>query len=157
MELVVVAIGVALLAAIGIFVYRSRRQINGENAAIERAVAAGVCIDDDGNIDAQASFEGMMLNEEATGNRFSGRQARFMELMRIVSEGPRTADEIRFLFEEGIDAVVRPDGVVYVPCIENEHLYMEGEIELREEDLEAYLESENFLSKPGESVTPTKH
>lgn len=114
--------------------------------ALERARRAGVCMDDDGNIDAESSFAGMMLREETTGEQFTGKQARFMELMRVVSEGPKNVDEIRFLFEESIDAVVRPDGLVYVTCIENEHLYMEGEIELREEDLEAYVNKEKTFS-----------
>ena len=42
--------------------------------------------------------------------------------------------------------VVRPDGLVYVPCIENEHLYMDGELELIEADLDAALAKDGFLT-----------
>ena len=62
-----------------------------------------------------------------------------MELMRLVSEGPKTIAEIRFLFEEGMEPVIRPDGIVYIPAIENEHMYMEGELDLLEEDLDSYV------------------
>jgi len=142
-----------LLAALAALRIGSAVRRRFERKALERAKVAGVSIDDEGNIDAESSFAGMMLNEEASGKPFTGKQAGFMELMRVVSEGPRNADEIRFLFEEGIGAVVRPDGVVYVPCIENEHLYMDGEIDLTEEDLDTYLARENFLAQP--EGTPT--
>ena len=121
--------------------------------ALQTAKQAGVSIDDAGNIDAETSFAGMMLCEESSGKKFTGTQAHFMELVRIVSEGPKTADEIRFLFAEGIDPVVRPDGQVYVPCIENEHLYMDGEIELVEEDLDAILERQELLQVCEETGT----
>jgi hypothetical protein len=143
--LYVVLVLLAALAALKIGSVVRRRFAR---KALEQAKVAGVSIDDEGNIDAESSFAGMMLNEETTGKPFGGKQARFMELMRVVSEGPRNADEIRFLFEEGIGSVVRPDGVVYVPCIENEHLYMDGEIDLMEEDLDTYLDRENFLAEP---------
>ena len=149
--MIVTVIALAALAVVaGIVLYRYLH-VSRANKALERAKQAGVCIDEDGMVDAEASFAGMMMSEEANGQKFAGKQARFMELMRIVAEGPRNVDEIRFLFEEDISAVVRPDGIVYVPCIENEHLYMEGEIELREEDLEVYSRKEEFLARVAKS------
>ena len=93
----------------------------------------------DGHIDAKSTVANMTDREEDTGELFSGKQARFMELMRVVAEGPKSPDEIRFLIAEGIDPIVRPDGLVYVPCIENEHLSVEGELELTEQDLDHYI------------------
>ena len=101
---------------------------------------AGVSIDNKQNIDAEMTLAGMLQHEENSGERFTGKRACFMKLMRVVAEGPKNPDEIRFLFAAGIDPVVRPDGVVYVPCIENEHLSVAGEIDLLEEDLDRYIE-----------------
>jgi len=107
---------------------------------LESAHNEGVSIDNNQIIDAEMTLAGMLQHEENCGERFTGRKACFMKLMRVVAEGPKDPDEIRFLFAAGIDPVVRPDGVVYVPCIENEHLSVEGEIDLLEEDLDGYVE-----------------
>jgi len=110
----------------------------------------GVSIDKDQIVDAEMTLAGMLQHEEDSGERFTGRKACFMKLMRVVAEGPRNVDEIRFLFAAGIDPVVRPDGVVYVPCIENEHLSVTGEIDLLEEDLDCYI-AKGLLSQSLES------
>lgn len=104
------------------------------------AQSAGLALDQNKNIDPEISFSGMLVEEERKGVRFEGKQARFMELLRIVAENPKTIAEIRFLFAEGMEPIVRPDGLVYVPHADNEHLYMEGEFELLEEDLDSYVE-----------------
>jgi len=101
---------------------------------------SGVEMDTEGNIDAVSTFASLSRKEALTGEQFTGKKARFMMLMRIVAEGPKSPDEIRFLFEEGIEPVVRPDGLIYVPCIENEHLAVEGELTFKEEDLDWYIE-----------------
>ena len=145
MAVIYIALVVAL-ALTAFFVHSTLHRRNSRKA-LECAKDAGVCMDADGNIDAESSFAGMISNEDSTGEKFTGKKARFMEMMRIVSDGPNNADEVRFLVEEGIGAVVRPDGLVYVPRIENEHLYMDGEIDLLEEDLETYLANEEFLTK----------
>ena len=116
--------------------WRKRQQAK----TLKRATDNGVAIDDDGNIDAELSYAGMLVEEEQQGRRFTGKQARFMELMRLVAEGPQTLEEVQFLFDEGIDLVVRPDGQVYVPCIENQHLSVDGEIELTRDDVQLYVE-----------------
>jgi len=90
----------------------------------------------------------MSGDDRPRGAAYTVKQRRFLELMRICAEGPKTVEDIRFLFTEGIVPVVRPDGVVYVPCIENEHLYMEGELELAEEDLERYLAEQRITLNP---------
>jgi hypothetical protein len=118
--------------------YRSVRH----RKLLQRAHDAGVSIDNKQIIDAEMTLAGMLQHEEDSGERFTGRKACFMKLMRVVAEGPKNPDEIRFLFAAGIDPVVRPDGMVYVPCIENEHLSVAGEIELQEEDLDRYLAQE---------------
>ena len=107
---------------------------------LSRARDAGVSIDNSQVIDAEMTLAGMLQHEEDSGERFTAKRACFMKLMRVVAEGPKNPDEIRFLFAAGIDPVVRPDGVVYVPCIENEHLSVVGEIDLLEEDLDRYVE-----------------
>ena len=115
--------------------YRHRRVTK----SVERARTSGVVLDTHNNVDAETTYASMLQKEEQSGQRFTGRKARFMELMRVVAEGPKTIDEIEFLFEEDIQPVVRPDGLVYVPCIENEHLGSDGEIELQREDLDRYI------------------
>ena len=68
--------------------------------------------------------------------KLTGKQAEFRDLLRMVMEGPASIDEIRYLIRAGYEPMVRPDGKVYVPCEENEHLYMDGELPLAEADLE---------------------
>ena len=134
---------VVIAASAGLFFFALRLRSHFKSVRHGKAFAsvrgAGVSMDEQQNIDAQMTLAGMQQHEETSGRCFTGKQARFMELMRIVSDGPNTPDEIRFLFDEGIEPVVRPDGMVYVPCIENEHLSVEGEIELLEEDLDLYV------------------
>ena len=139
-------VGISVILVLCLFWGSSIINKSRAKKALQRAQQAGVSVDDQGNIDAATSFAGMMLSEEESGKPFTGKQARFMELMRVVSEGPKSPDEIRFLFANGIDPVVRPDGLVYVPCIENEHLYMDGELELIEADLDAALAKDGFLT-----------
>jgi hypothetical protein len=71
-----------------------------------------------------------------SGEKLSGKQADFKELLRMIIEGPASVEEIRYLIHKGFEPVVRPDGKVYVPCEENTHLYRDGELPLIEEDLE---------------------
>ena len=78
----------------------------------------------------------MLAREEIAGEELTGKQAEFKELLRMITEGPKSVEEIRFLIHEGYEPVVRPDGKVYVPCEENAHLYMDGELALDEEDLQ---------------------
>lgn len=130
-----VSVGVTLILASGLIQARMRRQ----QRVLASARQAGLAIDENGNIHASATYAAMACNEEESGDVRPGKKSQFMELMRICSEGPSSIDEIRFLFDEGIDPVVRPDGLVYVPCLENQHLYMEGEIELQEEDLDCFI------------------
>jgi hypothetical protein len=115
--------------------YRHRRKAR----SLAHARVSGVVFDTDNHVDAETSYASMLQKEQQSGQRYTGKKARFMELMRVVAEGPKTIDEIEFLFEEDIQPVVRPDGVVYVPCIENEHLASDGEIELKREDLDRYI------------------
>lgn len=103
--------------------------------AMAAAVAASVAIDDDGLINAGLIHAAMLAREEFSGVRLSGQQADFLETIRMVVDGPASLDEIRFLLNRGIQTVVRADGRVYVPCPENEHLYMPGEIPLELEDI----------------------
>jgi len=102
----------------------------------------GLVVDNNGHVEACATLAAMSAHDRSGGVDYTGKQRRFLELMRICAEGPKSVEEIRFLFVEGINPVVRPDGLVYVPCIENEHLYMEGELELLEEDLERFLQDQ---------------
>jgi len=133
-----------LAASIGLafFALRLRAHYNSMRyrKTLEGACNEGVWTDENRNIDAGMTLAGMLQHEEDCGERFTGKKACFMKLMRVAAEGPKDPDEIRFLFAAGIDPVVRPDGVVYVPCIENEHLSVEGEIDLLEEDLDRYVE-----------------
>lgn len=139
-----VSIGLTLLLGSSWYQRRQRRR----RRALAEACREGLEIDINGNIDARSTFASMSANQYGAGQGPSEKKSRFLELMRICSEGPKTLDEIRFLFEEGIEPVVRPDGVVYVPCIENEHMYMEGEVDLVEDDLDLFVKRQ--LVKPGE-------
>lgn len=135
-----VAIGLTVLALCAYFQLRARRR----QRVMEAAISAGLAIDKDGNINAGATYGAMVQHELESGVPLDGKKSHFMELMRICAQGPTTIDDIRFLFAEGIEPVVRPDGLVYVPCIENEHLYMEGEVELQEEDLDRFIEGQGL-------------
>ena len=132
----------SITAGFAFFVFRLQGHYKIARAArsLGNARESGLAIDAAGNIDAEQTFASMSQKEESAGKHFTGKKVRFMELMRVVSEGPKTPEEIRFLFAEGIEPTVRPDGLVYVPCIENEHLSVEGELELKEEDLDRYIE-----------------
>lgn len=131
----------SVTAGLAFVLFLLRRRFQSVRHARQLAAVreAGVTIDADGNIDAELTYITLSQREENLGDRFTGKKARFMELMRVVSEGPKSPEEIRFLFEEGIDPIVRPDGLIYVPCIENEHLSVEGELELKEQDLDHYI------------------
>jgi hypothetical protein len=126
--------------AFAVFLVGRRIQSMREARVLATARQSGVAMDADGNIDAELTFISMSQREENSGEQFAGKKARFLELMRVVSEGPKSPEEIRFLFDEGIEPIVRPDGLIYVPCIENEHLSVEGELELTEDDLDQYIE-----------------
>ena len=123
-----------------VFMVRRRFHSIRDARVLATARESGVAMDEKGNIDAELTYISMSQREENAGEQLNGKKARFLRLMRVVSEGPKSPEEIRFLFEEGIDPVVRPDGLIYVPCIENEHLSVEGELELTEEDLAHYIE-----------------
>jgi hypothetical protein len=111
--------------------FRVRRREN----TLANAKAAGIEFDAAGNVLASATYASLSENEDLSGKRLSGKQAEFMELTRLIASGPEKPDEIRFLLHKGFEPIVRPDGLVYVPCVENEHMFMEGEIPLVEEDL----------------------
>lgn len=140
----------SVFTGLAFFAFRLRRHYITVRAArsLANARESGVTLDDDGNIDAELTYASMSQREEHAGERFTGKKADFMKLMRVVSEGPSTPEEIRFLFAEGIDPIVRPDGLVYVPCIENEHLSVEGELELKEEDLDQYIAQGHLQQLP---------
>ena len=129
-----ITIGLGLAAASYI---RKRKSTARRRQALDSARAAGLALDDDGNINAGLTCAAMLAREEITGIRFSGREGEFLKLIQLISEGPQSSEEIRFLLENGFQPVVRPDGVVYVPCVENEHLSMPGEIALELDDLDA--------------------
>ena len=131
----------AISAGLAYFVFRlmNHNTMARTSQSLGNARDAGVAIDESGNIDVQLTFANMSQQEESANEKFTGDKARFMELMRVVSDGPKTPEEIRFILSEGIEPVVRPDGLVYVPCIENEHLSVEGELGLTEEDLDTYI------------------
>lgn len=134
-DLLSITAGLAFVA----FLLR-RRYLSTQNAkTLINARKGGVEVDAEGNIDAERTFVSMCQREVDTGIEYTGKKARYMELMRVVSEGPKSPQEIRFLFEEGIEPIVRPDGLIYVPCIENEHLSVDGELELKEQDLDHYI------------------
>lgn len=118
---------------------RNRSRISKKRRALADATAAGAAFDDAGNINASASYATILAQEEISGEKLTGKQAEFKELTRLIAEGPQRIDEIRFLLDRGFEPVVRPDGLVYVPCPENDHLYMVGEIPLAEEDLDSLV------------------
>jgi hypothetical protein len=99
-----------------------------------------MAIDEDGNINAGLTYAAMLARENISGVKFNGAAGEFLQLLRLISQGPTSIDEIRFLIEKGYEPVVRPDGVVYVPCVENEHLSVPGEITLEMVDLEVLEE-----------------
>lgn len=133
--MIVVYVTTCVLLALLAYQVRHRFLSTRRKEQMLRASAVGASFDNEGNINAAASYARMRAEELETGEKFTGKQAAFMELTRLISEGPRTPQEIRFLLNAGFEAIVRPDGLVYVPCVENEHLEMEGEISLAEEDL----------------------
>jgi len=139
--------GIAFIA----FLLRRRYQSYQNSKALVNARDGGVEVDAAGHIDAERTFVSMCQHEVDTGVEYTGKKARFMKLMRVVYEGPKSPEEIRFLFEEGIDPIVRPDGLIYVPCIENEHLSVEGELELKEQDLEHYIKQGHLEQVPIEA------
>lgn len=126
---------VLLLCAAVAFLLRTRSQRNGRRRALQSAAAAGMAVDEDGHINAGLSYAAMLARENILGVRLGGAAGDFMHLLRLISEGPGSVEEIRYLIDNGFKPVVRPDGLVYVPCIENEHLSMPGEITLEAEDL----------------------
>jgi hypothetical protein len=128
-------ISVLLLFVVAHFFWRAHRQRVARRRAMAAAVAAGLAIDDDGLINAGLTHAAMLAHEGISGLRFSGQQAELLETIRMVIEGPTSLDEIRVLLDRGIQPIVRPDGRVYVPSPENEHLSMPGEVPLELEDL----------------------
>jgi hypothetical protein len=99
-----------------------------------------VAIDENGNVNAGLTYAAMLARESISGVKFNGAAAEFLQLLRLISQGPTSLDEIRLLIEKGYQPIVRPDGLVYVPCVENEHLSVPGEIALELEDLEVLEE-----------------
>lgn len=134
---------ISLCSVLAIFGFQCPKgwKFSRKRRALANATAAGASFGDDGHVDAAASYARMLAQEEISGVQLAGKQAEFMELTRLISEGPQTIGEIRFLLERGFEPVVRPDGHVYVPCPENRHLYMDGEIPVMEEDLDTVLVS----------------
>lgn len=131
---ILITIGLGLAAASYL---RKKRSTAKRARSLDSARAAGIALDDDGNINAGLTCAAMLAREEITGISYSGREREFLKLIQLISEGPQSSEDIRFLLENGYQPVVRPDGLVYVPCIENEHLSAPGEIELELEDLDA--------------------
>ena len=132
----------SFLAVLAVAAVHLRIRIRDARArrVLAQAIDAGIAMDDERNIDVKKTYAGMLQQQEETEQRFEGKQAHFMELMRIIAEGPERVDEIRFLFAMGLEPMVRPDGLVYVPTFENEHLSVDGEVELREVDLDQLIE-----------------
>jgi hypothetical protein len=124
-----------IVAGLAIF-WRQRTRRNNPAKSLQGAVAAGMAIDEDGNIHAGLTYAAMLARQDISGVRFDGAAAEFFQLVRLISQGPSSLDEIRILIEKGFQPIVRPDGLVYVPCVENEHLSVPGEIALELEDLE---------------------
>jgi hypothetical protein len=145
MTVIVILTAIGLGLAITGFI-RKRNDRAEREKSLHSALDTGLALDDDGNVHAGLTYASMRAREEITGIRFSGREAEFLKLIQLISEGPQSADEIRFLLERGYEAVVRPDGHVYVPCVENEHLSTPGEICLELEDLQA-LEGERITGR----------
>ena len=134
MIIVYIAAGAVIALAAAVILIRQRHV--RRQRITTRATESGVLLDDKGNIRVSGSLAKMLAREEITGQTLTGKEAEFKELLRMVAEGPETIEEIRFLIRKGFEPVVRPDGKVYVPCEENEHLHMAGELPLAEEDLE---------------------
>lgn len=131
----------SLYSVLAIFGFRCRNRwkISKKRKALANATAAGTSFDEDGFVNVGASYTTMQAQEEISGQKLTEKQAEFLELTRLIVECPQTIEEIRFLLDRGFEPVVRPDGLVYVPCPENEHLHMVGEIPLEEEDLETLV------------------
>ncbi len=128
---------VALLLIAGLaLLLRQRTRKNSRYKTLEAAAAAGMAFDNEGTINAGLTYAAMLARENISGVKFDGAAGEFMRLIQLISEGPTCVNEIRFLIEKGFEPVVRPDGIVYVPCEENEHLSVPGEIPLELEDLE---------------------
>ena len=125
----------SLLLALVAYQVKNRVSAARQQDVLGRATSVGAVFDAEGNINARASYARMLAEEQESGVPFIGKQAVFMELTRLIAEGPKTPHEIRFLLNAGYETIVRPDGLVYVPCVENEHLEMDGEIPLVEADL----------------------
>jgi len=123
-----------VLALLG-YQVRGQLRIRRRRKLVANARSAGAVVDDSGVVNARASYATMLAMQEISGETLTGKPADFMELTRLISAGPDSPDEIRFLLHKGFEPVVRPDGLVYVPCVENEHLFMDGEIPLTEGDL----------------------
>jgi len=132
----------SISAGLAFFALRLRTYFKSNRTAkvLAEAGTLGVAMDDEQNSDAKTTYAAMSRHEEESGQGFTGKKARFKELMRVVADGPTTVEEIRFLFAEGIEPIVRPDGSVYVPCLENQHLSVDGELPLLEEDIDRCIE-----------------
>ena len=132
---------VAILVIAGLAIlWRQRARRNSPSKSPGQSVAAGMAIDEDGNINAGLTYAAMLARQDISGVQFGGAAAEFFQLVRLISQGPSSLDEIRFLIGKGYQPIVRPDGRVYVPCVENEYLSVPGEIALELEDLEVLEE-----------------
>ena len=139
MTTVTAIVAIVVIAGLAIL-WRQRARRNSPSKSLDRAVAAGMAIDEDGNINAGLTYAAMLARQEISGVQFGGAAAEFFQLVRLISQGPSSLDEIRFLIEKGYQPIVRPDGLIYVPCVENEYLSVPGEIALELEDLEVLEE-----------------
>ena len=129
-------VAASLVLAVFVFQLLHLRNRRRQQRLPAGAAAAGITLDERGNINPSVTFANLLAREAITGEKLTGKQAEFRDLLRMVMEGPASIDEIRYLIREGYEPMVRPDGKVYVPCEENEHLYMDGELPLAEADLE---------------------
>jgi len=134
--MVIVYIAAGLLIGLVVFQMRHRHANKTQQRVLAEATAAGVALDESGNISASTTLANLLAREEISGEKLTGKQAVFRDLLRLITEGPASIEEIRYLIRAGYEPLVRPDGKVYVPCAENEHLYMAGELPLAEADLE---------------------
>jgi hypothetical protein len=141
MTIAIAIVAILLVAGLAVL-FQLRHQRSSRRKALERASAAGMAVDEDGNINAGLTYAAMLARQDISGVRFDGAAAEFFQLVRLISQGPSSVEEIRFLIENGYQPIVRPDGLVYVPCIENEHLSVPGEIPLVREDLAVIEEQE---------------
>ena len=133
--MIILYIATSLLLALIAYQLSGSFRIRRHRNRVASAEAAGIELDASGNVHACNTYATLSEIEKYSGERFSGKQADFMELTRLIANGPATPNEIRFLLQKEFEPVVRPDGLVYVPSTENDHLFMEGEIPLDEEDL----------------------